>query len=103
MKNILHNHVDGDALEPLVEFQVRTESSVWLIRPDRYMRMPISEAPREPEDSIAGRLDDSHWHGHQGVFWSDVGWGPQLRIKPTAGPVGGGGIHTGVIQEIRGY
>jgi hypothetical protein len=36
---------DEPRLEVHGELHVRTESSLWIVRPDRYVRMPLVEGP----------------------------------------------------------
>jgi len=88
------------ALTPMTidgELRVVTERSVWLIRPDSYLRLPSSEAPRERHrHAIEDRLDDARWHGLRAGWWCwDVDGELRVRLLPAAGPEDGAGIVTG--------
>lgn len=95
--------VHGEALEPAVEIRIVTERSLWLIRPDRYLRMPRGEHFRERTEAIENRLDDHTWHEHRGAYWQANIYGLRVRIKPVLGPADGAGILTGPVIEIRGH
>lgn len=80
---------------PMRRLRVVTESSVWLVEPDRYLRMPKSEEPRWPAGVEA--LDDLVWHEHVGVWlYTDV-FGAHLGLMPAGRPEGSSGVHSGVI------
>ena len=83
--------------------RVVTESSVWFVSRDSYQRLPRAEAPRSPQPSIAGRLDDGHWHGLRRSWWVNHDDGVrQVRLLPEIGPVDGVGILTGVVLSVHG-
>lgn len=75
------------------ELRIVTDQSVWLIRPDRYMRLPRGERPRQPPRSEA--LLDATWQQHVGVWRVTDSFGTRYRILPAGRPPGSGGIYTG--------
>lgn len=85
--------IDGDPPSLIV-----TESSVWLVTADAYLRSPRAhqaDRPTHHVNAIDGRLDDNRWHRHRGASWSaQPGW-TRLRIRPETGPTHGYGIVTG--------
>ena len=78
------------------ELRIVTDQSVWLIRPDRYMRLPRSGRPRQPPRSEA--LVDATWHHHVGVRRVTDSFGTRYRILPAGRPPGSGGIYTGDVD-----
>ncbi len=81
------------------EVRVVTERSVWLIRPDRYLRLPLTETTRQRNDhAIDDRLDDAQWHGLRAGWWCwDMDGCLRVRLLPVAGPEDGAGIVTGLV------
>lgn len=96
-EDLTHTHISVP-----VELRVTTESSLWVIHPDRYMRLPLSESPRRPVYSIEDRLRDGKWHEMRDIWfrWEDDG--VRLRILPAVGPEDGYGIISGIIKEVAG-
>jgi hypothetical protein len=88
----------GDPVPVVLETRVITESSLWVLRPGFYLRLPLIEAPRPPSPSP--RLEDGRWLGHRGVIWlhDDSGWG--INIFPVDGPANGGGLISGVVRSV---
>lgn len=70
------------------EVRIETPSSVWLIQPDRYMRMPKTETSRMTLNMIgAPGLADLVWHQHIGPFVIADVWGPRVQLmRPLASP-----------------
>lgn len=83
-----------------VELRIVTAQSVWLIRPDRYMRLPRREGPRPHPNSKA--LSDAQWHPHLGVWKVTDPIGTRYRILPAGRPPGSAGIHTGDVDHTAG-
>jgi len=84
-------------LEILRCVHVETEASVRLIGPNRYMRLPKSEAPRRRSLALDEALDDAVWHPHRGVFLEELDGECRLRIFPTWRPDLSRGIFTGIV------
>jgi hypothetical protein len=84
------------------ELVARSENSIWIVRPDKYCRMPKTERGRPPEDELDSALDDLVWHDHQGVFLIDDLDAVRLRIVPTGRPEAAFGIVTGGLDILRG-
>lgn len=89
---------------PVGVVRVFTRSSIWVVVPGRYLRMPRVEAPRPPiKEQIEGRLEDGRWHGFRRAWWERYGPGLQcLWLLPVVGPVDGKGVHSGEIERIEG-
>jgi hypothetical protein len=88
---------DEPRLEVHGELHVRTESSLWVIRPDRYIRMPLVEGAREPLPSEDDALDDLEWHPQREVRLVETPAGLRLRIVPANRSDDARGVITGVI------
>lgn len=82
------------------ELRVVTHNSLWLIRPDRYMRLPRREAPRPP--AVSEALTDAIWHAHDGVWEVTDDVGTRYRILPSGRPAGAEGIYTGDVVATHG-
>lgn len=76
-----------------VELHLVTAASVWILRPDRYMRLPRDERPRQPPST--GILADGIWHPHRGVWRVTHNRGVYYRIVPADRPADARGVHTG--------
>lgn len=83
-----------------VELRVTTHASVWIIRPDAYLRLPRSEAPRPLPGSAA--LVDGEWHHHVGVWKMTDSRGVRYRILPAGRPPSATGIYTGDVIAVGG-
>lgn len=81
-------------LEIVGELRVVTTNSVWLVRADRYCRMPRIEAPRRASSPA---MVDAVWHPHVGAWLVLERPGPCIRLLPPDRPVGAHGIVTGTI------
>ena len=92
---------DGEPVPLGSPLRVVTDSSVWIIRADAYLRLPRSETPRPETASIGGRLADGRWHGHRGAWWVADGDRWRIRLLPVAGPPCGVGVITGPIVSCR--
>lgn len=80
------------------ELRVATRASLWLIRHDRYLRLPRREAPRPP--TVSPALADGTWHRHNGVWKVTDAAGTHYRILPSDRPAGAQGVYTGdVVAE----
>jgi hypothetical protein len=88
----------------LVEAQVRvvTGSSIWLVRPDTYLRLPRNEGPRRQIDDLDGAARDAEWHEHEGVWVLAHGEVMKLRILPAGRPTGSSGLITGPVVQMTG-
>lgn len=94
---------EDEEFEPLGIVRVTTESSIWLLTPERYLRLPRQERPRPPVVSIESRLADGTWHGLRRCWWRIHADGVrQLRLLPEVGPADGVGVVTGVIVAVKG-
>ena len=71
-----------------VELRIVTESSIWLVRPDAYLRLPRAEAPRGPTPDIDGATEDGRWHAHAGAWLLDDHDTQRLRVLPAGRPPG---------------
>lgn len=80
--------------------RVETSSSLWLIEPGRYMRLPRSEAPRPATASCDDALDDAAWHEHRGVFLHRDHVGYYLRLVPRWRHNESRGITTGTLLAV---
>jgi len=84
------------------ELRVVTERSVWLIRSDRYLRLPLTETERAQNLAIDSRLDDARWHGLREAWWCwDTNGELRVRLLPVSGPEHGAGVLTGVVTDYR--
>lgn len=94
---------EEEQFEPIGIVRVTTESSIWLVTPERYQRLPREERPRPPVVSIEGRLADGEWHGLRRCWWRVHADGErQMRLLPEVGPANGVGVVTGVIIAVKG-
>jgi hypothetical protein len=65
--------MDNDkALTIVAELRVTTEASIWLERPDIYMRLPRIEGPRVQIEDLDGAARDAEWHEYEGVLVLDI-------------------------------
>lgn len=89
-------------LHPLTEVRVFTLNSIWLVRPETYLRMPRVEGDRPETLSIDGKLADNVWHEHVGAWILDSvgngGW--VLRILPAGRPAGSYGTLSSLIESV---
>jgi hypothetical protein len=100
---VVSGWVREEEFAPVGLVRVRTESSIWLIGPSKYHRLPQEERPRATPPSDERRLDDAVWHGMRRCWWITYPDGRQaLRILPIAGPPEGLGVVSGLIVEISG-
>lgn len=84
------------ALEIEGEVRVVTANSIWLIRADKYCRMPRIEAPRA---SSAPTMTDGVWHDHVGAWLVLDGSGPCIRLLPPGRPASAQGVLTSRILD----
>lgn len=95
--------VAEEEFQPVGVVRVRTESSIWLLAPGRYQRLPKEEQPRSTPASTFRRLDDAVWHDMRRSWWLTYADGRRaLRILPVAGPSEGLGVVSGLIVEVSG-
>lgn len=88
---------------PVGLVRVGTESSIWLVSPDKYQRLPHEEQPRAAPPSDLRRLDDAVWHGMRRCWWVTYPDDRRaLRILPVVGPADGLGVVSGIIVEVSG-
>lgn len=82
------------------EVRLVTISSVWLLRPTSYCRLPRTEHPRAARTPA---LRDGIWHPHIGAWVeNDPNYPlPRVRILPAGRPPGSFGIHTGDIHDSQ--
>jgi hypothetical protein len=83
--------------------RVETEASVWLIEPDRYLRLPKVERPRRQLAAcLDNALTDAQWMAHRGVHEHHDPFGLEcrLRILPAWRPGNSNGIVTGPIVAM---
>lgn len=92
-------YTDDNPIEVIKEINLVTENSIWVIRPDVYMRMPRMEMPR-PERGEG--LKDNLWTPYRAAFWHEGPSGKHARLIPSERPPGSVGCMTGVIQSIAG-
>jgi hypothetical protein len=89
-------------ITPTTEMRVVTENSIWLLRPDTFMRMPKVEVERAPFVSIDGAGTDHEWRPYDQAWILDsVGaqsW--LLRVLPSGRPVGSYGLLSSPILSI---
>lgn len=81
------------------EARVLTESTLWLIRSDEYIRMPKAELPRRPPFAFDHSLDDLIWIPYREIRLMHSQFGTHLRIIPASRGRGSNGVITGVIVE----
>lgn len=93
--------MDEEPVDIDLELRIVTAQSVWLIQPDRYLRLPRREGPRQRPSSEA--LLDARWHHHVGAWRVTDPIGTRYRILPAGRPPGSRGIYTGdvVTVEVR--
>lgn len=77
--------------------RVDTENSVWLLDPNRYMRLPRVEMPRAGAFCLDEGLDDARWLEHRSVWLESGADYERLRIFPAWRPESSQGIRTGPI------
>lgn len=100
---VIAGWVAEEAFEPVGVVRVRTESSIWLLTPGCYQRLPKEEQPRPAPASTYQRLEDAVWHDMRRCWWVTYGDGRRaLRILPAAGPPDGLGVISGLIVEVSG-
>lgn len=89
-------------LHPLTEVRVFTLNSIWLVRPDTYIRMPRVEGDRPETLSLDGKLMDNIWHEHIGAWIIDsVGTGGWvLRVLPSGRPEGSYGLLSSLVESV---
>ena len=78
-----------------------TAGSVWIVTPDRYLRMKRDEfAAVLGNETLAlcNRLDYDTWHLHRGAWWRARNGTYAVQIRPVAGPADGYGIVTGDVE-----
>mgnify|MGYP005609898941 CR=1 FL=1 len=89
-------------LHPLTEVRVFTLNSIWLVRPETYIRMPRVEGDRPETLSIDGKLADNVWHEQGGAWILDSvgngGW--VLRVLPSRRPAGSYGLLSSLIESV---
>lgn len=73
------------------EVRVVTANSVWLIRADKYCRMPRIEAPRAASTPT---MTDGVWHDHVGAWLVLDVSGPCIRLLPPGRPASAQGVLT---------
>ena len=88
-------------IEIAVGLRVTTPSSIWLIRPDRYCRLP--RHGEQPRSAASDALTDGDWHEHVGawVFIDPIDQLPHVRLLPADRPAGSRGIHTGAVEAVE--
>ena len=92
--------VDEEPVQIDVELRVLTHASVWLIRPEAYMRMPRDEQRRWPPST--GALADGIWHPHRGAWRILDGDAVRYRILPAHRSDGAFGVVTGEVIASAG-
>jgi hypothetical protein len=90
--------VHDEPVDVDLELRIVTAASVWLVRPDRYMRLPRYEGPRPTPGSPA--LVDGTWHRHRGVWKITEQLGTRYRILPDDRPPGAVGVYTGYVVLV---
>lgn len=88
-------------LEVLSEVTVVTANSIYLVRPQTYIRMPRHEESRPQPYSLDGKLKDNEWFTHDGVWVmtnDDDPW--RLRILPSGRFEGARGLITSDVEAI---
>jgi hypothetical protein len=81
---------------------VVTTASVWIVRPEDYLRLPRNEAPREAIEDLDGATRDAMWHRHDGVWLLEDIDVLRLNVLPSGRPEGSRGIYTGPIEQMAG-
>lgn len=83
------------------ELRVTTPSSIWLIRPTAYARLP--RHAEQPRSAPSEALTDGDWHDHVGAWWfvDPLDGLVHIRLLPAGRPDGARGIHTGVVESVR--
>lgn len=89
------------SIELAAELRVTTPSSIWLIRQDRYCRLP--RHAEQPRWAASDALTDGDWHEHVGawVFIDPIDQLPHVRLLPGGRPAGSRGIHTGAVEAVE--
>jgi hypothetical protein len=76
-----------------------TKSSVWIVEPERCMRLPQGEGLRAPTLCTDDALDDASWVHRRGTTLVPCGAGSRLLIVPAYRPPGSQGTRPGHIVE----
>lgn len=89
-------------IKPITEMRVVTENSIWLVRPDTFVRMPKVEVEREPFVSTDGAGTDHEWRSYDQAWIVDSvgakGW--LLRVLPSGRPAGSYGLLSSRILSV---
>lgn len=83
------------------ELRITTPSSIWLIRPAVYVRLP--RHAEQPRSVPSEALTDGDWHEHVGAWWfiDPLDGLVHIRLLPAGRPDGARGIHTGVVEIVE--
>jgi hypothetical protein len=80
------------------ELRVQTRNSMWFIRPDRYLRMPLVEGHRRPaSNTLDGALDDLRWIKCRKAVLVRDRLGDRIRLVPDDRGPEAQGVITGDI------